>query len=165
MIFSIIFWVVLALTIFMLASVAWGVPFLPTHRRQAELMIKLAQIQPGMMVVDLGSGSGRLLFLAAHQGARAVGYEVNPFLYFFTKAKIFLTGQQKNISVHLRSLYGADVAQADVVLAFLFPSFMDRVGKKLFAEMKPGAKILSYVFRIPGRMPIATQDAIFLYQV
>ena len=64
----------------MLVSVVIGIPCLPTHKKQAEIMINLCNIEPGMKVVDLGSGHGRLVILAAKKGAQVVGYELNPFL-------------------------------------------------------------------------------------
>lgn len=52
---------------FAFSPIFLGVPFLPT-RPQARRMIEWAQIKPGMKVIDLGSGTGRLLFLAAESG-------------------------------------------------------------------------------------------------
>jgi hypothetical protein len=53
-----------------------GAPYVPSKKRTAEIMINFAHIKPGMMVYDLGSGDGRLLFLAAKRGATAIGYDI-----------------------------------------------------------------------------------------
>ncbi len=146
-------------------SVFVGVPFVPTHQKQARHMVELAGITPGMNVIDLGSGAGRLLFLAARAGARTTGYELNPFLYWWTKIEARLKGMSNVVDMKCQSLYDADVSKADVVLAFLFPEPMKRLGPKLFSEMKPGSKIVSYAFAIPNREPRIKEDGIYVYEV
>ena len=149
----------------MFISVFVGVPFVPTHQKQARHMMKLAGIKPGMNVIDLGSGAGRLLFLAARAGARTTGYELNPFLYWWTKIEARLKGLSSLVDMKCQSLYTADVSKADVVLAFLFPEPMKRLGPKLFSEMSPGSKIVSYAFSIPGHEPTIKEQGIFVYEV
>lgn len=149
----------------MFISVVVGVPFVPTHQKQARLMMELAGVAPGLTVIDLGSGAGRLLFLAAARGAAAIGYELNPLLCLWTKIMIALKGQKGQVQVLCRSLYDADVKGADVVLTFLFPKLMAKLGPKLFAEMKSGSRIVSYAFSIPGHEPVKKEQGIFVYQV
>jgi len=148
-----------------LISTLIGVPYLPTHRKQARLMIELADIKPGMKIVDLGSGTGRLLFLAAQKGAHAVGYEINPFLYCWTKIKIALWRKGNQVEVKFQSLYQADLKDVDVVLCFLFPSYMVKLEDKLFSELKSGAKIISYVFSIITRVPVIKKEGVVMYIV
>ena len=126
-------------------------------------MMELAEIHPGMRVIDLGSGAGRLLFLAAEKGAVAIGYELNPFLVWWTRLVASL--KKATVVVEQRSLYQADLHEADVVFAFLFPKPMKKLAPKLFQELKPGARIISYVFSIPGQTPIAKQEGIYVYRV
>src|SRR5437763_1875443 len=101
----------------LLISAVVGVPFLPTHQRQAELMMDLAGVASGKKVVDLGSGAGRLLFLAAARGAVATGYELNPFLCAWTLFVVRLRGLSEQVHVKCQSLYGADLHDVDIVVA------------------------------------------------
>lgn len=152
------------ITIVSAISALIGVPFLPTHMKQARVMMELAEIKPGMKVVDLGSGAGRLLFLAAARGANTVGYELNPFLVVWTK----LMARVKRlplVAVKCQSLYDADLKDVDVVFAFLFPGPMKKLSAKLFSELKPGAKVVSYTFLIPDKQPLVKKEGIFVYQV
>lgn len=128
-------------------------------------MIEIAALRPGMRAVDLGSGAGRLLFLAAKRGAAIVGYELNPILYLWTLLIIKLKGLSGRVSVRWRSLYRADLSEADVVFAFLLPKPMERLAPKLFTELKPGATIISYAFSIPKRAPVRKEQGIFVYRV
>lgn len=166
MLFLFIFWCILGVALVTLVvSAVIGVPFLPTHRKQAIAMIQLAELRPGMRVIDLGSGAGRLLFLAAAEGAEAVGYELNPTLYLWTLMVIKLKGLTGRVTVRCRSLYQADISRADVVFAFLFPKPMVKLAPKLFTELKSGATIISYAFSIPGHTPVKKEQGIFVYKV
>ncbi|MFA6105244.1 MAG: 50S ribosomal protein L11 methyltransferase [Patescibacteria group bacterium] len=150
--------------VFLISSLI-GVPCMPTHLKQAKKMIALANLKPGMRVIDLGSGNGRLLFLAAKTGANAVGYELNPFLVYYTKLAIFFARVSDLVSVRLQSIYTADLKDADVVFAFLMPGPMEKLGPKLFSELKPGAMIYSYTFPIPGHEPVQKEQGIRVYRV
>lgn len=140
-----------------------GVPFLPTHKKQAIKMMEFAQIKAGTKVVDLGSGAGRLLFLAARAGAIAVGYELNPFLVLWTKLEILVTGNQSKVKVFYKSIYDADIKDMDVILMFLFPPHMKKMVEKL-KEAKPGTLIVSYAFALPEWELIKKEQGIYVYR-
>lgn len=146
-------------------SVFIGVPPLSTHKAQAIKMIEMAELRSGMKAVDLGSGTGRLLFLAAKRGVNIDGYELNPFLFFWTKLVSKLFGYENKVNVYLNSIYKADVKNADVVFAFLFPEPMKKLSSKLFSEMKTGTKIVSYAFEFPDKKPMIKEDGILIYKV
>ena len=57
-----------------------GAIYFPNTPANVEVAMTLAGIGPGVHVVDLGSGDGRLLVACAERGAAAEGYEINPFL-------------------------------------------------------------------------------------
>ena len=148
-----------------LLSTVIGSPCLSTHQKQARLMIELAELKPGMKVVDLGSGLGRLLFLAADSGADATGYELNPVLYWFTKLRAKLKKTPGRVEARWQSLFDADVRSADVVFCFLFNGYMPKLDKKLFSEMKPGAKIIGYTFPFKNRKYFKKEQGVFVYCV
>lgn len=149
---------------FAFSPIFLGVPFLPTHRRQARQMIEWAQIKSGMKVIDLGSGAGRLLFLAANQGATAVGYELNPFLVIWTRLMILLRGKRGQIKVFYKSIYDADITDADIIFLFLYPPHMKKLEAKIFSETKSAVKILSYVFQFHNYVPVDNKEGIFMYK-
>jgi len=153
------------LFIIILISTLIGIPCLPTHRKQARLMIELADIHPGDKVVDLGAGHGRLLFLAAAQGAQATGYELNPFLVLYIWLKTKLKKTPGTVRIKWQSLFKAEVGDADAVFCFLFPGYMPKLDAKLFGDMKAGARIITYVFSFSGRVPIIKKEGVSLYKV
>src|SRR3989338_7970465 len=81
---------VILVGVFYAIDIFLDLPYVATKGEKIETIIKLAQIKKGETVVDLGSGDGRLLFAAARAGARAIGYEINPFLIVLTRIKSHL---------------------------------------------------------------------------
>ncbi|MDT7915346.1 MAG: methyltransferase domain-containing protein, partial [Candidatus Caldarchaeales archaeon] len=56
-------------------------PFVPTGRDLVGKILDFAEISDKSVLLDLGSGDGRLVLEAARQGvAKAVGVEINPLL-------------------------------------------------------------------------------------
>jgi len=148
----------------MLVSVFIGIPCLPTHKKQAKVLIELCDIKPGTKVVDLGSGHGRLVMLAAEKGAEVVGYELNPFLVLFSRWLIKRKGLSDRAKIRWQSLYKADIREADVVTTFLFKKPMVKLVAGLFRSLKPGAKVVSYTFPIKDWQPIVRKEGISVYE-
>lgn len=63
-----------------------GAPYVPTHRIQLKrAFTTLHPLSARDIVVDLGAGDGVVLDEAARRGARAIGYELNPWLWLVMK--------------------------------------------------------------------------------
>lgn len=81
------------LTLYLLPFLYKGVPFEPTPRDSARRMLELAEVDLNDLVYDLGCGTGRILVEATRKfGAKAVGIEINPFLYIWSLLNVRLTG-------------------------------------------------------------------------
>lgn len=119
-----------------------GAPFVPTKNASADAMIRLAGIKKGDIVYDLGSGNGKLLFLAAQKGARAIGYEINPLLV--------LLSNLRGARTKWKNFWHADIHDADVIFVYLLPWKMKHLADKLKEELKPGTTIVSNSFIFPG---------------
>lgn len=152
------------LTVMAFSAIFLKVPFVPTHKKQARVAIELAQIGSQSKIIDLGSGGGRLVFIAAKTGATAVGYELNPFLYFWCKTISWLRGCN-NAKFIFQSIYNADLTSADVVFTFLSPAHMNKLSDKFAHELKSGAKVISYAFCWPNHTPAVKKEGLFVYQI
>jgi len=142
-------------------------PFVPSSKEASRAMIRMAQIQKGKNVYDLGSGDGRLLFLAAEKGAHTVGYELNFILILVTLVKKFFSPYKQRIDIRWQSLWKADIRDADIVFVYLLPMSLDKLQKKLTTECRPGTVIVSNSF-IFKNWPIVRQDKthhIFVFRV
>ena len=127
------------------------VPYAPTPKRNVEKIIDLLELKPGQKFYDLGCGDGRFIQAAAKRGAQAVGFEIAPWPFIKAKVRLWLSGSPATI--YYRNFYHADLSDADAVYCFLLNSVMAKVEKKLAADLKPGAKLLSYGFILPNTKP------------
>ncbi|MBL7158848.1 50S ribosomal protein L11 methyltransferase [Candidatus Microgenomates bacterium] len=138
------------LIFFLILSFFTGAPYIVMRKKEAKKMTELAKIKKGERVYDLGSGDGRLVIMAAKKGARAIGYEINPFLVLISWVRILLARVRKNAQIKWRNFWGQDISDADVVLLYLITQHMERMEKKLLKELKPGARVISYTFKFPN---------------
>ena len=142
-----------------------GAIFVPTGRQAVAAMVRLAQIKPGMKVVDLGSGDGRIVIAFAQAGVEAVGLEVNPILVWWSRWKIRQAGLP-NAKIITKSFWSVDMADfdVDVVVVFGMTHIMEKLQEKLWRELKPGSLIISNIFRFPNQTPIQEEGSLRVYR-
>lgn len=149
--------------LYLLLAFVTGAPYVPSQMSRANRMIELADIKRGSTIYDLGSGDGRMLFLAAAKGARAYGVEMNPFLVYFTWLRAFFTPYKKQIHVRCKNLWTTDVSKADVVFIYLLPWRMDQLAQKLKKELKKGSIVVSNSFIFPNWKIYKQDPALHVY--
>jgi hypothetical protein len=133
--------------------------FAPTPQDVVEQMLELAEVGADETVVDLGSGDGRIVIAAAqHHGARAIGYEIDSALVRASQAAAAQAGVAELVTIKRQDMYAAELTKAHVVTLFLYPDALRKL-RPQFAQMKPGAKIISHHYAIPG----ATPDRVVLF--
>lgn len=143
-------------------SLLMGAPYLPTMKKQRKDALDLLEFKPGQVIVDLGSGDGSLLILAARRGLKVVGYEINPFLWLVSWLRTRRYGRQVKIKFH--SFWGIDLSYADGVFVFLITHRMEQLDKLLSSRVsKKPLKVVSHGFEIPGKKPLKKHGALFLY--
>lgn len=153
---------ILALILLPFAAVLlFGAPYLPTRKKQAEEALDLLGLKKGEVFVDLGCGDGIMLVHAAKRGLVAYGYELNPLVWFVAWLRCL---RYKNAHVHLKNYWKVELPkETRGAYVFLLDSFMERLDKKLKQEVR-GVKLVSYTFKIPGKKPVATKNALNLYK-
>jgi SAM-dependent methyltransferase len=121
----------------------------------------LLDLKEGQVVYDLGCGDGRFLKAAARRGYRAVGYELNPFMFLYS----WLTTRRygRRVKVRFGNFWKADLANADAVFVFLLDKYMKQLDEKLAGTGKP-LKLASHTFKIPGKKIAKQQYGVFLYK-
>ncbi len=127
-------------------------------------MLEMAEVKPDEVVYDLGCGDGRIIICAAREfGARAVGVELNPWLYFLALVKVWVKGLSRRVKVIFGNLHQVDLKEADVVTIFLYSHVNDLLQEKFQRELKPGARIVSYVWVLKNWKPVAVDSEHDLY--
>jgi hypothetical protein len=108
--------------------------FIPTPQDVVERMLQVAGVKKNEVVVDLGSGDGRIVITAAKRyGCQAIGYE---------------------------DMFTLDLSGVELVTVFLYPRLLERLIPQ-FEKLKPGSRIVSHQFEMPGIKPdqIITTDS------
>ena len=125
-----------------------GAMFHPSAKVRVRTFLDHVPMKAGDLLVDIGCGDGRVLRAAKRRyGVRALGFEVNPLAYAL--ARIRILGVQ-GIEVRLRNFWNVHVGDADVVFCYLFPDVMGRLAHKLEKELRPGTRVVSCNFPLPG---------------
>ncbi len=139
-----------SLFFFLCLAFVSGAPYVPSNKRAAEAMIRLSKLKKDTRVIDLGSGDGRLLLLAAKQGALAQGFEINPYLVLLTRLRALFGHYKGSVKVSWGNLWNAPISDADVVFVYLLPWRMEELAAKLTKELKTGTLVISNSFIFPN---------------
>lgn len=149
--------------LFMCIAFVSGAPFVPTQKSAAASMIARAGVKKGDVVYDLGSGNGKLLFLAAAKGARAIGYEINPMLVFYSNVLAFFSPYRGQVITRWKNFWNADIHDADIICIYLLPWKMDRLEQKIKQECKKGTIVVSNSFIFPKWKTLRQDTANHIY--
>ena len=116
--------------------------------------LELAGAGAGDTVLDVGCNDGRMLVAAARLGCRAVGLELLPEACSKARARAEAAGP--DVAARVEVVCGDALAQdfriigASVVFLYLLPKGLAAVGARLLRALPQGARVVSFLFKIPG---------------
>ena len=145
-----------------------GAGYDPAPMDKVYKMLSLARVRQDDIVYDLGCGDGRILLTAARKfGARAVGIEIDPFRFLFAWFMTLMSGQSQKIRLSYGNMFKKNIADATVVTLFLYGPTNNRLKEKLKQELKPGTRVVSYIWRFDGweYKEYLPEDRIYLYEM
>lgn len=146
--------------------ILFGPPFIPTPMRIIKDLTQIANISKDDVVIDLGSGDGRMLIHAARLGAIAKGWEINPLLVLWTRLVVHRYRVSKRVKVYLQNYHKADLSDATIVFLYNFPLHVPKLEQKLQKDLPAGTTIISYKFTFPTLKLTATpKPDIFIYTI
>jgi len=133
--------------------------FVPTPQDVVDDMLRLANVQKGDVLYDLGSGDGRIAITAARRyGVKATGIDINPERIAEANANAKAAGVTNLVTFKNEDLFQSDFRDATVVTLYLLDSLNEKLRPKLLRELKPGTRIVSHAFRMGDWEPERTQD-------
>jgi SAM-dependent methyltransferase len=145
------------ITIPTIIAMSTGAPFVPTPMARVKKMIELAKIKKGEKVYDIGCGDGRMVYVAANDyGADAVGFELSPLVYCLARIRKLFWGSKAKIQ--FTDFRSKNLGDADVIVCYLLPESLARLQPKLEAELKKGARVVSYAFKIGTWEPARCEE-------
>lgn len=122
------------------------VPYEPTPQHVVAEMLSLANVGPSDVVYDLGCGDGRIVIAAVKAfGARGVCVDIDPQRTLESRANAERAGVARRIRFLTQDLFETDIGDATVVTLFLYPDVNLRLRPKLWRDLRPGTRVVSYV--------------------
>ncbi len=134
-------------------------PYVPSPLPVIRQMLILAELKPGEVFFDLGSGDGRSVIMAAKDfGARAVGVELREDLVKRALSSVYEHNLQNRVTIVNSDMFGVDLSSANVVFLYLTTSANEKVRPKLKAELKKGTRVVSHDYEIVGWKPVEVEN-------
>ncbi len=120
------------------------VPFITTPDNVTLEMLQAARVGPSDHVIDLGSGDGRIVIVAARRfGATGLGVEIVPDLVERSQRSAREAGVADKVTFKVQDLFQTDLSPATVITMYLLPEFNLKLRPALLA-LKPGTRIVSH---------------------
>ncbi len=152
-----------------LAGLFLRVPFVPSDRRAVRALDNL-DLSATKNIVDLGSGSGTVLFALRkkYEHIPLTGYElaILPYLYACVKNSL----RKSRIDFKLKNFFWDDLTGYDTVFCYLMPETLEKVIKKLQSYDKRFTLIsnafCSNIVKPEQEIPIqGSKTKIFVYKL
>jgi SAM-dependent methyltransferase len=126
----------------------------PTPHHIVAAMLKLGRVTPGDVVYDLGCGDGRIVIAAAKLGARGVCVDIDPQRIRESADNARRAGVADRIRFVNQDLFETGIGDATVVTLFLWPSVNVKLRPKLWRELRPGTRVVSYIHDMGDWRPL-----------
>jgi len=128
--------------------------YVPTTTEVVDRMLDVARVSALDVVYDLGCGDGRIVIAAAKKyGTRGIGVDLDPARIREARANAKKAGVENLVTFRVGDLFKTDLSEATVVTLYLLPELNRRLKPKLFAELKPGARVVSHDFDMGREWP------------
>ncbi|RZS97296.1 methyltransferase family protein [Cecembia calidifontis] len=133
------------------------VPFVTTPWEVIEEMLDMAKVTEDDYIIDLGSGDGRILILAAKKfGTKGLGIEIDKDLVREAFELAIKEGVEDLVDFKQGDLFELDFSKATVLTLYLFPDINLKLRPKIW-EMPSGTRVISHRFDMGDWEPTETR--------
>jgi SAM-dependent methyltransferase len=130
--------------------------YVPTPQELVEVMLDMAKVGKDDIVYDLGSGDGRLVITAAKEyGASGVGIDIDPKRIAESRENAKKAAVEDKVRFLEQDLFESDFRDATVVTVYLLSELNLRLRPQIFAQLKPGTRLVSHAFNMGDWEPDA----------
>ncbi len=130
-------------------------PFVATPTSVVRQMLILADLKPGEVLYDLGSGDGRAVIMAAKDfGATSIGVELRDDLAKRALDSIQELDLAEKTRIVQKDIFTVNLSTANVVFLYLTTSANEKIKPKLEAELESGTRVVSHDYEILGWKPL-----------
>ena len=155
------------------STIKLGITPMPSSNKAYLAMMQLTDETGKGPIVDLGSGWGHFVIRIAkrYPQRQIIGYELS-FLPWLTSTLLKKLLALKNLTLHRKNFYLADLSKASVLVCYLFPEAMDKISNKLLVEQSSVGFLISNNFALPSWQPYKTiqlndfyKSPVYLYKI
>ena len=149
-----------------LLTIFFGAPYVPTHKSDLFKLFETINLSKEDILVDIGSGDGVVLKVANNFNAKAIGFEINPFLVLISKIKL---RKQQNCQIYLKNFWRA-FPISNITIFYTF-GHAERIEKMLkLAQIQANFQkmpllFISYGFEIKNLKPFRISGAHYIYKI
>ena len=134
------------------------VPYEPTPQHIVAEMLDMAKVSSTDVVYDLGCGDGRIVITAVKdRGARGVCVDIDPKRIEESRENARKAGVADRITFLNQDLFETDIRDATVVTLFLWPTVTMKLRPKLWRELRPETRVVSFVHDMRDWTPQETR--------
>lgn len=140
------------------AEVKLDVPYIVTHSDTVHRMLEMAELRPDDVLVDLGSGDGRIVIQAALDwGIRdGLGVDIDPERVAEARAAAQAAGVDDRVRFIQGDLFELDFSNATVLTMYLLEALNLRLRPVILERLAPGTRVVSHVFGMGDWKPDQT---------
>ena len=133
--------------------------WVPTEPEIIDTFFELCPVSSSDVVYDLGSGDGRLLFVAVEKGAgRCVGIDIDPDLVKSSNEAAKYLGLDNKVAFIEADVTEVDLSEASVIVCYLHTTASAALKPKFVRELKAGTRVVMESFPIMGWKPLKVID-------
>ena len=149
-----------------------SVPWVPTRKVYSEAMLKLANVKPDDVVMDLGCGDASILIEAAKEFGvkRAFGIEARYPLVLLARFRAKRVGVGDSVEIVCGNMYKEKWPEkVDVIALYLFTEVNKKLEPLILDRYKSGTRVVSRAFTFSGLKLVDTTvvkgETLYFYQV
>lgn len=122
--------------------------FVASDQVNVERMLKLVDLRDDDVVIDLGSGDGRIVLTAARMNGRLTGWgvDVDEKLVKQSNQAAQEQGLANRVRFFHRNAFDADLSKVTVIAMWLWPELKRMLRDKILAEARPGTRITTSIW-------------------
>ena len=133
--------------------------FVGSDPKNVERMVRIANLKDNDVVIDLGSGDGRIVFAAAEANptVRGIGVDIDAKLVGQANAAAEKSGVSNRVQFLHRNVFDTDLSKVDVIFMWLFPELMRLLRPKILDEARPGTRVVAALWDMGSWTPDAVE--------
>lgn len=150
--------------LFWLSGFFFGAAFQSSSDKELRRIVEFANAKKRDKVVDIGSGTGKVVIEFAKKGIETHGFEINPLLVWISRNKINKFGLEKKAFIHQKNFWKENLNKFDIIIVFQIGYLMGRLEKKLEKELKKETRVISNNWKFPNKKPKKKVRKVYLYK-